>query len=212
MITKTRTEIKKSLWGIIFGIPRILRIPMIPMLLIILTAALPAAANTQNIKIEELNQKIADIALLQQQLNDRSEQVAAIRSALQNQRNGLAAEISILSRSLKITAYPEAADQLRIHYNLELLCSISAYLDELEIKALFYQNGRNKLKYLQQLAEDDVKMISTINDLKIEALVTQISLMVNRYLPEAHVIQINTDHIIKPSARTIWQQITAQQN
>jgi hypothetical protein len=39
--------------------------------------------------------------------------------------------------------------------------------------------------------------------------VTQISLVVNHYLPEAHVIQINNDHIIKPSAETIWQEIIA---
>lgn len=192
MIKQTATK-TKMLW-VIFGI------------LIALSPALPATANT---KIEELNQKIADIALLHQQLIDRGNQVSSIRRALLNQRNSLTAEISILAKSLKITAYSDAANQLRIRYNLELLRSITAYLDELDIKSLFYQNGSNKLEYLKQLAEDDVKMISTINDLKIEALVTQISLVVNHYLPEAHVIQINSDHIIKPSAETIWHEIVA---
>jgi len=197
MIKKTKANKGKTGLWVICGI------------LMTLTAALPASANT---KIDELNQKTADIALLHQQLIDRSEQVTAIRNALVNQRNGLTAEISILSKSLKITTYSDAVRQLRIRYNLELLRSITAYLDELDIKSLFYQNGRNKLEYLKQLAEDDVKMISTINDLQIKALVTQISLMVNRYLPEAHVIQIDNVHIIKPTAQTIWQEIMAKKN
>jgi len=194
MIKKTKANKGKTGLWIILGI------------LMTLTATLPASAN---IKIDELNQKIADIALLHQQLVDRSEQVTAIRSALLNQKNSLTAEISILAKSLKITNYSDAQNQLRIRYNLKLLRSITAYLDELDIKSLFYQNGRNKMKYLQKLAEDDVKMISTINDLKIEALVTQISLVVNHYLPQAHVIQIDNDHIIKPTAKTIWQEIMA---
>lgn len=195
MIDSSLDNIKRTALGVILGIG------------ITLTAAIPVSANS---KIEELNQKIADISLLNQQLNERSDQVAAIRKALQNQKNGLTAEISILAKSLNIKTYPEAVKQLRIRYNLELLRAITAYLDELDIKSLFYQNGRNKLAYLQQLARDDVKMISTINDLKIEALVTQISLVINAYLPEAHVIQINIDHIIQPSAKTIWQGIAAK--
>lgn len=200
MIIKKAANISRALLWFIFGS------------LMAFAMALPASANTKVIKIEELNQKIADIGLLHQQLIDRNDQVTTIRNALLSQKSSLTAEISILAKSLKITTYSEAAHQLRIRNNLELLRSITAYLDELDIKALYYQNGRNKLEYLKKMAEDDVKMISTINDLKIEALMTQISLVVNHYLPEAHVIEIKNDHIIKPSAQTIWQEIMAKKN
>ena len=163
-----------------------------------------------NEKISELNQKIADITLLDKQLHDRYEQVVTIQADLKNQKKNYAAEISILAKSLQISTYEEASQQFRIHYNLELLRTINAYLDELDIKLLFYQSGQNRLQYLRQMAEDDIKMISAINDMKIEALVTQISLVVSRYLPEAHVIQIDVDNIVKPTSRTIWNEILGQ--
>ena len=168
------------------------------------------APSYANGKIIELKQKIADVTLLDQQLHDRYDQVVTIQADLKNQKKNYEAEISILAKSLQITSYEDASQQFRIRYNLELLRTINAYLDELDIKLLFYQSGQNRLQYLKQMAEDDIKMISTINDMKIEALVTQISLVVSRYLPEAHVIQIDVDNIVKPASRTIWNEILGQ--
>ena len=179
----------------------------IAMVIMVFLAAQPVSAEV-NPKIIELNQKVADIALLQQQLSDRNAQVAAIRKSLIDQQNNLRAEIGILAKSLKIISFAEAQKQLRIRFNLELLQTVHGYLDELDIKALFYEKGRNKLAYLQQSALDDIKMIATINDLKIEALVTQISLVISQYLPDAHVIQINNDNIVRPSAQSLWEDIT----
>jgi hypothetical protein len=52
-------------------------------------------------------------------------------------------------------------------------------------------------------------MISTVSDLKIDALTTQISLVINRYLPDAHTIQIDPQQVALISAEQVWQRTTA---
>lgn len=158
-----------------------------------------------NPKLAELEQKIADLTLLHQQLKDRMEQAQAMRGALLEQQNQLISEISLLSKSFKIQSFQQADQHLRVHYNIELLCMILTYMDQLDGKIHFYQAGRERLSYLRRLAEDDIRMIATLNDLKIDALTTQVSLVINRYLPEAHVIQIDPQRIELISAEQVWE-------
>lgn len=165
----------------------------------------PAAAN---VKKAELEQKIADIALLQNQLRDRMQQSQAILDALNEQQNLVTGEIQVLVRSLNIKTLAKAKDHLRLRSNLELLRMIHAYMDELDAKLSFYQSGRERLGYLRKLAEDDIRMISTLSDLKIDALTTQISLMITRYLPEAHVIQIDPQDVSLTSLEQAWKRST----
>ena len=113
----------------------------------------------------------------------------------------------MLVKSEDIKNFKQADKNLRIHYNLELLGSLEAYIQELESKIRFYTTGCDKLIYLSELATDDIKMISTLNDLQIDALTTQISLVVNRYLPEAHVIQIDPIRIEPVPPERIWAKL-----
>jgi len=160
-----------------------------------------------NPKAVELEQKIADIDLLVQQLEDRSAQVKSIREGLGEQHKTLAAEIQVVLKSFGIKNLSQAQRHLRLHYNLELLRTVYTYMDELDAKLLGYQNGRDRLAYLRQLAEDDIKMITTLNDLKIDALTTQISLVINRYLPEAHTIQIDPQHLSLATIDQVWERV-----
>ncbi|MDA8141773.1 MAG: hypothetical protein M0036_24270 [Desulfobacteraceae bacterium] len=169
-----------------------------------LVAATPLQANP---KQEELERKIADLALLQQQLGDRLAQAQAMRSSLNEQQTELASEIRTLAKSLKVETLQQADQHLRLHYNLHLLRTILTYMDELDNKIQYYQSGRERLSYLGSLAQDDIRMIATMNDLKIDALTTQISLVINRYLPEAHIMQIDPQQITIMPVQRVWERI-----
>lgn len=162
-----------------------------------------------NPKAAELEQKIADIDLLLKQLEDRCAQVKSIRDALGQQHDALISEIQIVSKSLGIKTIKQAQRHQRLHYNLELLRTIYAYADELDTKLLFLETGRDRLSYLKQLAEDDIRMITTLNDLKIDALTTQISLVVNRYMPEAHTIRIDPQHLPLLTVQQVWNRVSS---
>lgn len=164
----------------------------------------PASAST---KLSELEQKIADLSLLQEQLAHRIEQIQSIRGGLIDQRNMLTSEIRLLVKNLQIDTLQKAREHLRLKYNIELLRTTWTYIDELEAKVLFYQNGLERLAYLSRMAEDDIRMLSALNDLKIDALTTQISLIINRYLPEAHAIQIDPQRVVFITNEQVWERV-----
>jgi hypothetical protein len=189
-------------------IPRRLRVLCLTGALVLWLTAMAWSPAAANVKKAELEQKIADIALLQNQLGDRMQQSQAILDALNEQQNLLTGEIQVLVRSLNIKTLAQARDHLRLRNNLELLRMIHAYMDGLDAKLGFYQSGRERLGYLRKLAEDDIRMIATLSDLKIDALTTQISLMITRYLSEAHVIQIDPQDVPLTSLEQAWKRST----
>jgi hypothetical protein len=158
-------------------------------------------------KADDLKGKIADIGLLKQQLAERQQQAESVLAALVDQHSELLDEVSLLKKSLNFTSRQQAMKYERANYNIELLRTISAYINEFTDKISFYQTGQDKLAYLQQLADDDIKMIGALNDFEIDALTTQISLVINRYLGEAHIIQIDPEKITQSSAQTVWETI-----
>ena len=158
-----------------------------------------------NSQADELKRKIADIGLLRQQLGDRQQQAEAVLSSLVVQQNELLAEVRLLQRSLNFKSYQQAMKNERAYYNIELLRTIMAYANEFTNKIRFYQSGQDKLTYLQQLADDDIKMIGALNDFEIDALTTQISLVINKYLGEAHIIQIDPGKIKPSTPETVWE-------
>lgn len=173
-------------------------------LLFIGFSAIDASANT---KSEELQRKIADIGLLAQQLEDRRQQAEAVLASLLSQQNDLVSEIRLLQKSLNFNTYSQVETYDRARYNIALLRTITAYNDKITDKIKVYKTGRDKLSYLQQLAEDDIKMIRTLNDFEIDALTTQISLVINKYLGEAHIIQIDPKNIQLAAPESIWEGI-----
>ncbi|MGD9367166.1 MAG: hypothetical protein PVH87_15820 [Desulfobacteraceae bacterium] len=160
-----------------------------------------------NSKAEELKRKIADIGLLKQQLGDRQQQAEAVLASLVAQQNELLSEVRLLQRSLNFKSYQETMKSERSYNNIELLRIIMAYTNEFTNKIRLYQTGQDKLTYLQQLADDDIKMIGTLNDFEIDALTTQISLVINKYLGEAHIIQIDPEKIKPSTPETVWETI-----
>jgi hypothetical protein len=173
-------------------------------LLLMIFSTISAWANT---KSEELQRKIADLGLLAQQLEDRRQQAEAVLASLLSQRNDLVSEVRLLQKSLNFKSYDQVAKHDRARYNIDLLRTITAYMDKIAKKIKLYKTGKDKLTYLQQSAEDDIKMIRTLNDFEIDALTTQISLVINRYLSEAHIIQIDPKSIELAAPGTIWEGI-----
>lgn len=163
-----------------------------------------AAADTT---MEELQRKVADMALLKQQLEDRRKEAESALEKLLKQRSDIVAEVHLLTRSLKINSLEDAQKNIRLRNDIELLRTISDYHRAFESKIRRYKTGRNKLTYLQQLAEDDTRMVAALNDFQIDALATQISLVMNQYLDDAHNIQIDPKDIESASAQNVWEAI-----
>lgn len=171
---------------------------------VLLIPAIGAQADADNSKVQELQRKIADIGLIKQQLEDRREQAETLLAALAVQKKELVTELRLLHKSLNIRSYKKIKNNKRVKYNIKLLQTIDAYNRELSKKIRMYHSGYNKLSYLLESAEDDIQMINTLHDFEVDALTTQISLVINKYLSEAHIIQIDPEKIKLSSPETIW--------
>ena len=172
----------------------------------LMTTLLPAKVAAQS-KAGELQARIADLTLLERQLTDRQQEIDALREELGRRRTGLVTEIVQLQKSLAIDSFDKAVQQPRISHNLEILRLIAGFNRALETKWGFYQNGCNRLNFLLQSAQDDLRMVTTLNNLKVDALTTQISLVINGYLPEAHTMQIDPSTLNLPVTRAVWDDI-----
>jgi hypothetical protein len=188
-----------------YGRTSILVLMFVPMLVCFMTLwPFNASANS---KSDELRRKTADIALLQQQLQDRIHQAEQVYAALLAQQHELMGEIHLLRKQHQIQMLTKAEQIPRMRYNIELLRSLIAYSDLFDSRIRYFQMGRDKMSYLLRLIEDDIKMIDTLSDLKIDALTTQISMVINRYLPDAHIIQIDPNKVELLSAQAVWETI-----
>jgi hypothetical protein len=171
--------------------------------------SMPCCEAAADSDISELQRKIADITLLKKQLGDRQRQAESALEALLKQHNDLVAESHVLISSFNIRTFEDAQRNLRLHYDMELLGTIAAYQRAFEEKIRLYQSGQDKLVYLKQLARDDTKMVAALNDFQIDALATQISLVINQYLNEAHTIRIDPQTVESVSSQQVWEHLAA---
>jgi hypothetical protein len=173
-------------------------------ILLVWAASSPAAD-----KAAELQRKMADVSLLQAQLAEKKNQAIRIREQLYGHLETLKAEILTEQKQARITTYPAALKCPRIRYNLRLSGEIHAYIAKFNDKIRFYQIGLDKLDYLYQQVDDDLKIIQTINNLKIEALTAQIEAVIAEYLPEAHRILINLEPLQEENPQLLWEKIAS---
>jgi hypothetical protein len=164
----------------------------------------PACAAT---KAAELQQRLADISLLHRQLLERIKSAEALRENLYDEVKQLRTEVVALKKKGKIRNFKEGVEVPRIRYNLTLLRELKGYIANFNEKIDFLQIGSDKLYYLYHQAEDDLRIIHTLNDLKIEALQSQIDGVMEAYLPEAHQLLIDLSRVPYESPQRIWEAI-----
>lgn len=155
-----------------------------------------------------LQQKMAEISLLQSQLNERRGEAIKIREQLYSHLSEYRSEIKAITTQEKIINFNAAEKYPRIRNNLQLCGEIVYYIEQVNQKIRFYQIGQDKLDYLYQQADDDLKIINALTNLKVEALLAQIDSVILDYLPEAHRILIDFDTAMIVDLETIWKKVT----
>lgn len=169
-----------------------------------ITDVQPAQAAT---KAEELQQRLADISLLHGQLQEKIDSAVDIREALYDEVKQLRSEVMTLKKEKRIKTLAEGVDLPRIRYNLTLIRELKGYIANFNDKIRFLQIGSDKLYYLYHQAEDDLRIIHTLNDLKVDALQSQINAVMDEYLPEAHNLLIDLNRIPYEKPEHIWKQL-----
>lgn len=174
------------------------------LIVLVLSMMLPSAV-TANAKGEQLRRTMADIALLNSQMAQRKADAAGIRDALSARLAEIKSEAWREVREKGINTEADVLRNPRLLYDLMLMAEIKAYSERYSQKIGFYRVACDRLTYLYQQADDDLKIVSTLSDLKIDALVSQVEKVLDGYLPAAQTIVLQPGTLKIEPPEKIWK-------
>lgn len=161
-------------------------------------------------KSEQLRRTMADIALMNHQLSQRKADAEAIQDALVAQWQGIEREVRGLIAEKGIPSVSAAAHTPRIWFDLMLIAELKAYVARYAQRIAYYRIAMDRLSYLYQEADDDLKIINTLADMKIDALIAQAEKIIDGYLADAQTLVIHPDALIVDPPETVWQALTSE--
>jgi chromosome segregation ATPase len=176
-------------------------------IVVCLWAAFPDVAASASNGAEQLRKTMADISLLNNQLAQRRADAARLREELAKRMEEIKAEIREKATESKIKDEKEALKTPRILFDLQLIAEIQAYMKRYAREMNYYQVACDRLGYLYQQADDDLKIVNTLSGMKIGALVSQTEKIVNAYLPDAQTIVIQPDSMVIASPESVWKSL-----
>lgn len=160
-----------------------------------------------NSKSYDLRTKMDGISLLREKVMERQSQASKLCEQLKERVIELKKEIKGERRRLKITSFQDAMRSPRIGYNIKLIRKILAYISRLNDKIQYLNIANEELMFVCQQADDDLKILYTLNDMKIEELLGQMNQISHKYQSEANKLMIDSDNFALPPSEEIWNSI-----
>ena len=176
---------------------------LIGCLCLLLFQATPGLSN--NLKIIEVTQKMSEITSMQSKVRLRTEQAQNIRTELNQKMRTYIEEVIAEQRRSKTTSYKSVSQKPRIHFDLNLIGMLNTYVQVLDRKIDYFESGQLRMAYLYQQAEDDLKLIETLNDMQVEDLVSRIDSLLAEYINELQNDLIYFAEIPAYSPERVWK-------
>ena len=168
---------------------------------------LPGNILADNFKLSDLTNKMAEISSLRDKVIHRQAQASKLIKQLSQTMVELKEEIKGEKRKFRITSCQEAIHNPRIDYNIKLIQKILVYISRLNDKVQYLDIASEELAFLYQQAEDDLKILETLSDMKIEKLMGQINQTIHTYQSEANGLSIDVNGIALSPPEEIWNSI-----
>ena len=162
-------------------------------------------------KTSELHRKMAEISSLQQKLSQKISLAMQKQEQLNQRVDELEKEIKLEKEQLQIESYLKAIRNPRIEFDLKLIQLLIGYIYGINQKISSFQNGYQTLVFFQQQAQDDLRMIKTLNDMEIDELITQINSVLDEFFPELSKPVFDAHNIPMKETEKIWNEISQQQ-
>ncbi len=163
-------------------------------------------------KMKALEKKIYEISSLRAKITDKIDQAVEMRIRLERHMTELRDEIRSEQNRYGIYSHPEALQNLRIRYNLNLIQVLQAYELQLSERIAYFQNGNEHLKFFAQQIKDDIAIISTLKDMEIDNLIDRINRVLDDLIPETKKPVFNFSDIQMLPTEYLWDEITMYSN
>ncbi|MFO7715662.1 hypothetical protein [Desulfosarcina sp.] len=165
---------------------------------------LPVSATAKAIG-DQLRRTMAEISLLNSQMAQRKTDAAQTRDALAARLEELKTEARKTSQEQGIKLAAKALKNPRIYYDLMLMAEIQAYIDRYTQKISYYRIACDRLSYLYQQADDDLKLVDSLSGMKIDALIAQAEKILDGYLADAQTITIQPHSLKVDAPQNMWE-------
>jgi uncharacterized phage infection (PIP) family protein YhgE len=158
-------------------------------------------------KADIIRQKLAEISAVREKMAEKEAQATKMRRKLKEQLKEFKEEIKNEQKRLGIATYEGAIRFPRINYNLRLIQQLLAYISKLDEQIVYYQTSNGNLEFLVQQADDDLRIVETLNDMKVEDLANQIDQVLRRHIPGANKLLIDTEGMVFSAPEKIWNEV-----
>ncbi len=154
---------------------------------------------------EQLRRTMADIALLNNQLSERKTDAGQMHTELALQIKEIKREIRKAAQEAGIRGTVAALQHPRIRFDLQLVADMQAYMHQYAHRIRHYRVACDRLSYLYQQADDDLKIVNTLSGMKIDALIAQADKVLNAYLDDAQTLVIDPNSMVVDPPETVWR-------
>jgi hypothetical protein len=161
-----------------------------------------------DLKTQALQKKIYEISSLRAKIIDRIDQAVEMRAGLECQLSVLREEIRSEQGRSGIYSYPEALQNLRIRYNLSIIQVLQAYVLRLNERIAYFRNGNEHLKFLAQEIKDDIAIINTLKDMKIDSLSNRSNRVLHELILQTKEPIYNVTDVRMMPLEILWGKIT----
>jgi hypothetical protein len=168
---------------------------------------LPGSIFANSFKVSDLTDKMAEISSQRDKVIQRKAQASKLIKQLRQTMIDLKAEIKGEKRKLRTASYQEAIRNPRVSYNIKLIQTILIYTTKLNEKIQYLDIASEEFAFLYQQADDDLKILETLSDMKIEKLMGQINQTTHKYQSDAKGLSIDTNGIVLTPPEEIWDNI-----
>ena len=175
-------------------------------ILVLLVSFNPVSAS--GLKTESLEQKIYEISSLRAKIIDKIDQAVEMRTRLEHELAGLQSEIRSEQIRSGIFSQPEALQNLRIRYNLNLIRVLQAYVKRLNERIAYFQKGNEHLRFLVDQIKDDIALINTLEDMEIDNLNGSINRVLDELIPETEKQIFNVTGIRMLPIERVWADVS----
>jgi hypothetical protein len=162
-------------------------------------------------KTSELHRKMAEISSLQQKISQKISLAIQKQEQLNQKVVELEKEIKFEKEQLQIESYLKATRNPRIEFDLKLIQLLIGYIYGINEKISSFQDGYQTLVFFRQQAQDDLRMIKTLNDMEIDKLITQINSVLDEFFLELGKPVFDAQNIPMKDTEKIWNEIIQPQ-
>jgi len=159
-------------------------------------------------KTRELEQKIYEISSLQAKIDDKIDQAVEMQTRLEQQLADLREEVQSEQIRSGIYSHQEAMQNMRISNDLSLIQVLQAYIEILNERVVYFQNGNEYLKFLLYQIKDDMAIIHTLRDMEIDQLMDRIKRASDEFIPQTQKPVFNVADVRALAVEAVWDRVS----